>query len=290
MDCAARAHQRRARVGAVREEHHQGPVRQVVDDVAQQVHRGRVGPVEILDDDQERTLLQPPLDQRARGQRDLALELLGLEVARPRLLDAEHVAQHRRDGLRHLGRRSERPQARRQLLPRDLERVVGVDLVGFAEERAEDAVGGLAQRRAGGPADRRAGEPAVGLEPRSGTRRSAATCPCRPRRPGSRPGPGPRCMRSKAARSWSSSSARPTIGAASPCAASPRADRGSASAPSRRWTTIGSALPRSVSSPAGSNAKRCRVRAWVASDTRIVPGAAAARRRAVVFTVSPVTA
>ena len=77
--------QRRARVGAMREQHHQAPVRQMVDDVSQQVHRGSVGPVEILHDDQKRLLLQPPLDQRARGQRDLALELLGLEVAGPRL-------------------------------------------------------------------------------------------------------------------------------------------------------------------------------------------------------------
>ena len=38
-------------------------------------------------------------------------------------------------------------------------------MVGFAEQRPEDAVGGLAQRRAGDAADGRAGEPAVGLEP-----------------------------------------------------------------------------------------------------------------------------
>ena len=81
MDCAARATSGGRASGAMREQHHQAPVRQVVDDVSQQVHRGRVGPVQILDDDQERLLLQAPLDQRARGQRDLALELLGLEVA-----------------------------------------------------------------------------------------------------------------------------------------------------------------------------------------------------------------
>ena len=51
------------------------------------------------------------------------------------------------------------------------------------------------------------------------------------------------------------------------------------------------ALALSASSPAGSNAKRCRASAWVASDTRIVAGGAPrASSREVVFTVSPVTA
>ena len=73
-------HERRARVGPVREQEHQRPVRQLIDDVPHEVHRGRVGPVQILDEDQERLLLEPPLDQGARGQHDLALELLGLDV------------------------------------------------------------------------------------------------------------------------------------------------------------------------------------------------------------------
>ena len=55
-------------------------------------------------------------------------------------------------------------QARCQLLPRDIERVVGVHMVGLSEDRPEQAVGGLPQRRASGPADGRALESAIGLE------------------------------------------------------------------------------------------------------------------------------
>ena len=85
----------------------------MIDDVAQQVDRGRVRPMEIVDDEQERPLLEPPLDQRAGGKRDLALELLGIEVARMRLLDAEQVAQHRRDAwaIAALGAERLRPAA-----------------------------------------------------------------------------------------------------------------------------------------------------------------------------------
>ena len=135
-------------------------------------------------------LLQAPLDQRARGQRDLTLELLGFEVARPRLLDPEHVAQHRRDGLRRLGRGSERPQSRRQLLPGDVERVRPAPpgrLRGTAPRRYRRWARPAMSRRPGGRRCRRAGHRLRG-EP--GTRRSAATCPHPPRRPGSRPGPG----------------------------------------------------------------------------------------------------
>ena len=122
--------------------------------------------MEILDEDQQGLLLQAPLDQRARRQHDLALELLGLDVTGLRLsLQPEHVAQHRRDGVRLLVAGAERPEARRQLLPGDVQRVRRFHLIGFPEERPEDAVGRLAQGRAGRPADRRAGELARGIEP-----------------------------------------------------------------------------------------------------------------------------
>ena len=45
---------RRARLGPMREEEHQRPVRQVIDHMAQELDGGRVGPVEILDDEHER--------------------------------------------------------------------------------------------------------------------------------------------------------------------------------------------------------------------------------------------
>ena len=100
----------------------------------------------------------------------------------------------------------------------------------------------------------------------------------------------PSRIAANAAMSCASSASRPTSGAASPSAASPRADPGSASAPSTRCTTMGSVLPFAVTVPADSKAKECWASRYVASDTRMVPGSAADSSRAVVFTVSPVTA
>jgi hypothetical protein len=132
--------------------------------VAQQIDRGGIRPVEILDQDQERLPVEAPLDQGARGQRDLTAELLGLDVRVGLFLQPEHVAQDRRDGPRLLVPRAERPEARVELLPSDVQRIRRVDLIGFPKERPEDAVGRLAQGRARGPAHGRAGEPAVGAE------------------------------------------------------------------------------------------------------------------------------
>ena len=69
----------------------------------------------------------------------------GSTSSRLRVLHAEHVAQHRRDGLGLFRAGAERPEAVDQLLPGDVERVGLVDLVGVAEERPEDAVGRLAR-------------------------------------------------------------------------------------------------------------------------------------------------
>ena len=171
-ECAARGHERRPRVGPVREEQHQRPVRQLIDHMAQEIHRGRIGPVEILDEDEQRLLLEAPLDQGARRP---ARSGAGAARARRRvglrLLQPEHVAQHRRDGLGLLVPRAERPEAGGQLLPGDVQRVRRVHPIGLAEERAEDAVGRLAQGRARRAAHRGAGEPPVGVEPRAGARR-----------------------------------------------------------------------------------------------------------------------
>ena len=68
--------------------------------------------MEIVDDDQQRPLLEATLDQQAGGEHDLALELLGIELARARLLDAKQVAQHRRDRLGDPGLGAKRAQAR----------------------------------------------------------------------------------------------------------------------------------------------------------------------------------
>ena len=159
-------HLRRPGLGPVRQQHHQRLVREVVDDVPEQIDRGVVRPVEIVDDDHQGIVLDAPFEQGARRQDDLALELLGLDVVRLGVFHAEHVAQHRRDRFGLVRAGAERPEAVDQLLPRHVERVGLVDLVRVAEERPEDAVGRLAQRRARRASDDGTCEPAFGLERR----------------------------------------------------------------------------------------------------------------------------
>ena len=113
--------QRGLRVGALREEHHQRPILELIDHLAEQIDRGGVRPVQVFHQDKQRFPLEPPLDQRARRQGDLALELLGLDLGTHLLLDAEHVAEHRRDDRRLLVAGSESPEPRNQLLSRDLQ-------------------------------------------------------------------------------------------------------------------------------------------------------------------------
>ncbi len=138
--------ERRSRLRPAGEKHHQRPFGEVIDDASQQIHRGAIRPVQIVHDDQERFVLQTPLDQCARRQRDLAMQLLGLEVPGLGVFHAEHVAEHGGDRSGLVGPSSERHEAVRELLPSDVERVGRVDLVRFAEERPEDAVGRLTQR------------------------------------------------------------------------------------------------------------------------------------------------
>jgi hypothetical protein len=76
-------HARWLGVRPVREQNHQRPVSQLIDDAAQQIYGGRVGPVQILDHDQKRLLLHAPLDQRPGREHDLTLKLLGLDVPWP---------------------------------------------------------------------------------------------------------------------------------------------------------------------------------------------------------------
>jgi hypothetical protein len=159
-------HERRPRLGPVREQKHQRPVSELIGHVAQQIHRRGVRPVQVLDEDHQGLVLEAPLDQGARGQRDLTPELFGLDVGARALLHPEHVAQDGRDGLRLLVPRAQRAETGGQLLPGDVERVGGIDLVRLPKERSEEAVGRLAQGRARGPAHGRAGEASVGVEPR----------------------------------------------------------------------------------------------------------------------------
>ena len=146
-------HEGRRRVGPVREQYHQRPVGQLIDYLAQEIDRGNVRPVAILDQEEQRFPFHAPLDQSPCGQHDLALELLGLDIGMNLALEPEHVAQDRRDG-------------RRLLLPRAVQRVSRLHLIGLSEEGAEDAVRRLPQRRACGAPHGRAGQASVGVEPR----------------------------------------------------------------------------------------------------------------------------
>ena len=135
-------HEGRRRVGPVREQYHQRPVGQLIDYLAQEIDRGNVRPVAILDQEEQGFPFHAPLDQSPCGQHDLALELLGLDIGMHLALEPEHVAQDRRDGRR----------------------VSRLHLIGLSEEGAEDAVRRLPQRRACGAPDGRAGQASVGVE------------------------------------------------------------------------------------------------------------------------------
>ena len=144
---------------------HQLAIGEPVDHELQQLHRRGIGPLEILDHQHERTLLEPPLDQPAQGQDDLTLELLGFHVSEslPRL-ETEDVPEERRDGrrLRFVG--AERRQPGRELVPGRVQGIVGRDPVLVAEEGGEDAVRLLPQRGARRLADGHACEAPLALE------------------------------------------------------------------------------------------------------------------------------
>ena len=241
----------RSRLRPVREEHHQRPLREMVDDVPQEIHGGAIGPVEVFDHDQERLALHAALDQRARRQYDLALELLGLDVSGLRVFHAEHVAQHRGDGLGFLGPRAESLKTVRELLPGDVQRVGRVDPVRFAKERAEEAVRRLAQRRARPAPHDRAGQAAFGLEP-------GEELGDEPRLAGTGFADeadhlSPAALHAvEGGRQLVELVGAPDQRRREPERRESASGSGTASAPTSRWTTSASALPRSASSPPGS--------------------------------------
>ena len=115
---------------------------------AQELDGCGVGPVQVLDGQHQRAGGQPPLHQGAGGHEDLALELLGLQMADACvvLLEPEHADErghHRRAILRA---DAERLQARGELAPRDVDGIAMLHLVGVAQERGHRPVGLLAQR------------------------------------------------------------------------------------------------------------------------------------------------
>ena len=49
--------ERRARIGSMGDQHHQAPIREMVGNVPQHVHRGGVGPMQVFHDEQKRHLI-----------------------------------------------------------------------------------------------------------------------------------------------------------------------------------------------------------------------------------------
>ena len=67
-DCSASSTCGRAHVGPVREAGSMSrPIRKLIDDLAHRVDTGSVSPVQVFDDDEERLLRKPPLQQGASG-------------------------------------------------------------------------------------------------------------------------------------------------------------------------------------------------------------------------------
>ena len=164
----ARAQRIRLERRPVHQEQQERTIREPVRDHPEQLDGGGVGPVQILDDQHQRAGGQPALHQGVGRQEDLALELLGLQMADARvvLLEPEHPGErgdHRGPILRV---DPERLQARGQLAPRDLDGIAVRHPVGVAQERGRRAVGLLAQRRARRAPDRGALEAPGRLEAR----------------------------------------------------------------------------------------------------------------------------
>ena len=153
IDWPARVRSGGCAFGPARYQHHQATICQVVGEVAQEVHRCRIGPMHVLDDKQRRQLLQATLQQCACGECDLPLQLFRLEIVRTDFAHAQHVTQYGGYLLCHLGLGAKPLQTKQQLLVRDRKRVLGTDVIGLPKDGAKNAVGRLAKRRARGMAD-----------------------------------------------------------------------------------------------------------------------------------------
>ena len=129
--------ERQAERPAGRTGHHQRPVAQAIDDIPEEVDRRRIRPLQILDDQEERLLPQPPLDEGSPGEGDLALQLLGLDLRLLRIVEAEKKLS---TGETTIGaRRPARPCSRSpaaSFCARDLDLVAGTDLIALPQEEA----------------------------------------------------------------------------------------------------------------------------------------------------------
>ena len=146
---------------------HERLVGEPVEHHLEELHRGRVGPVEVLDGQHDGPLLQPTLDQATHREEDLALELLGLDMAEAvGGLHPQDVSEEGRDRGRLLLLAAQRRQARGELLPSDRERITGGHAVCFPEEGGKDRVRLLAEGGADGVTHAHGREPPAGLQRR----------------------------------------------------------------------------------------------------------------------------
>ena len=105
--------------------------------------------MQVFDDQQQRAHLQPALDDRLHGEKELALQLLRVEVvARGGIvrLETEHDGEESRNALGLLSVGAHRPHRRRDFFARHAGRIVAGDTVGIAQQRGGDTVGLLAKR------------------------------------------------------------------------------------------------------------------------------------------------
>ncbi len=150
-----------------RHDQHERLVGETIDHHLEELHRGRIGPLEVLDGEHQRALLEPPLDQATHRQEDLPLELLGLDVAEAvGGLHAKHVSEERGDRGRLLTSTAQRREAGGELLPSELERIIGSHAVRLAEEGGKDRVRLLAEGGADGVTHGHGREPPARLERR----------------------------------------------------------------------------------------------------------------------------
>src|ERR1700761_5681707 len=97
----------------MRDDQHQPAALEPIDQEPQRLQRGRIGPVQILDDDQQWGKRQPALEDRAQGEEDLAPDLLRLDMPERGIwcTKTEYVEKERHETLGFVRRE---PQLRQQ--------------------------------------------------------------------------------------------------------------------------------------------------------------------------------
>ncbi|MGY4429425.1 hypothetical protein ACVWWO_001902 [Bradyrhizobium sp. F1.13.1] len=146
--------------GPMRKQQHQPRTLQPVHQESQRFKRYSIGPVQILDNDQERRQDQAPFEHGTNRKEYLPPKLLGLDVLQRgvRIAEAENVEIKGHQAIGLFDRKAELRQCRGQLgLGLRHGRLLR-DAVGAAQHSGKGAIGLFAQRRADSAPDRHAGE------------------------------------------------------------------------------------------------------------------------------------